>query len=117
MLHYIYLSYLLPSPKLYILCIIMPLVTLQRMRMTVNVKVKSRQLQAAQKVCCLCLKVDSVTTIHLKMSNLNTSGPKCIILTVGVFLLIVLYSMFTLMVECCMQEYMNCDVLGYSRVW
>jgi len=32
----------------------------------VNVKVKSRQSQAAQKVCCLCLRVDSITTIHPK---------------------------------------------------
>lgn len=82
-----------------------------------NVKVNSRQSQAAQKVCCLCLRVDSVTTIHLKMSNLNTSGLICIILKVGVFLLIVLYSMFIRMVEYCTQEYMNYGVLGYSRVW
>jgi len=42
------------------------------------------------------------------MSNLSTSGPKCIVLKVGVFLLILLYSMFPLMVEYCVQEYMNC---------
>ena len=82
-----------------------------------NVKIKNRQSQAAQKVCCLCLKVDSVTTIHLKISNLNTSGPKCIVLEVGVFVLIVLYNMFPFMVEYCMQEYMNGGFLGYSRVW
>jgi hypothetical protein len=65
----------------------------------------------------LCLRVDNITTIHLKMLNLNTSGPKCIVLKVHVFLLIVLYSMFPLMVEYCVQEYVNDGVLGYRSVW
>jgi hypothetical protein len=84
---------------------------------------KNKQLQTAQKECSLCLRVESIKTTYLKMCNLNASGLKCIVLEVGVFLLILVYSMFPLMVEyafpfrhICLQEYRNSDLLGYSRV-
>jgi hypothetical protein len=82
----------------------------------VNVKLKKRQSQAAQKLC-LCLRVDNITVIHLKILIINTSGLKCIVLEIGVFLLIVLYTMFPIMVEYCVQEYIHSGFLVYSRVW
>jgi hypothetical protein len=54
------------------------------------VKVKNRPSQEAQKLCGVGLRVDSITVIHLKISILNTSGLKCVVLEIGVFLLIVL---------------------------
>ena len=88
-----------------------------KMEVDCECEIKKIGSHRQHKVCCSCPRVGRITAIHLNMSNLNVSGPKCIVLEVGMFLLIVLYGIFPLMVENCVQEYLNCGVLGYCSVY